>query len=206
MAIIVKQNLVNSTKWDIKCPYSMNPQYICVHNTANDASAANEISYMISNNNQVSFHIAVDEKEAIQGIPLNRNAWAAGDGASGTGNRKAIHIEICYSKSGGWKFEQAEKNAAKLIAQMLAERGWGIERVKTHKDFSGKNCPHRTLSIGWASFLNMVKHELKLIQDSKVYYRVVVGSYLDKTAAEKAVQELKNKGYSGTFIATYKPE
>ena len=113
----IKQNLVSKSKYDIKCPYAMNAEFIVVHNTANDASAANEISYMITNNNQVSFHIAVDDKEAIQGLPLNRNAWACGDGANGQGNRKGIQVEICYSKSGGIQFEKAEANAAKVIAQ-----------------------------------------------------------------------------------------
>lgn len=47
----IKQNLVSSSKYSVKCPYSMTPIGICIHNTANDASAANEISYMISNNN-----------------------------------------------------------------------------------------------------------------------------------------------------------
>ena len=53
----VKQILVDQSKWNIKCPYSMKPEYITVHNTANDASAENEIKYMISNDNQVSFHM-----------------------------------------------------------------------------------------------------------------------------------------------------
>ena len=48
----------------------MNAEFITVHNTYNDASAENEIAYMIRNNNEVSFHIAVDDKEAVQGIPL----------------------------------------------------------------------------------------------------------------------------------------
>ncbi|WP_373691010.1 peptidoglycan recognition protein family protein, partial [Pseudomonas aeruginosa] len=85
-----------------------------IHNTSNDASAANEVAYMLSNNNQTSYHYAVDDKEAVQAIPLNRNAWHAGDGGSGTGNRKSIGIEICYSKSGGSRFDKAEKNAAYL--------------------------------------------------------------------------------------------
>ena len=38
---------------------------------------------MINNNNQVSFHYAVDDIEVIQGLPLNRNAWASGDGGNG---------------------------------------------------------------------------------------------------------------------------
>lgn len=156
----VIKNLVSQSKYSIKCPYSMTPEFIVVHNTANDASAANEVKYMISNNNQVSFHFAVDDKEVVQGLPLDRNAWACGDGANGKGNRKGIQIEICYSKNGGIRFENAEKNAAKFIAQLLKERGWGVDKVKKHQDFSNKYCPHRTLDKGWASFVNMVKDYL----------------------------------------------
>ena len=158
MALI--QSLVDSSKYGVKCPYTMSPIGICVHNTANDAPAKNEVSYMKSNNNQVSFHIAIDDVEAIQCIPFNRNAWAAGDGGSGTGNRKYIHVEICYSKSGGPKFVNAEKRAAKEIAALLKQFGWTISNVKKHQDFSGKYCPHRTLDTGWQRFLNMVQAEL----------------------------------------------
>ena len=144
MALEIVQMLCPSSKYSIKCPYKMTAQYITVHNTASDASAKNEISYMISNNNQVSYHYAVDDNRAVQGIPLDRNAWHAGDG-NGKGNRASIGIEICYSKSGGARFIQAEKNAAYLIATLLKQRGWGIDRVKKHQDWSGKYCPHRTL-------------------------------------------------------------
>lgn len=154
------KNLVSESKYSVKCPYVMIPEFIVVHNTANDAPAANEIKYMISNNNQVSFHFAVDDKEIVQGLPTDRNAWACGDGANGKGNRKGIQIEICYSKNGGARFENAEKNAAKFIAQLLKERGWGVDKVKKHQDFSNKYCPHRTLDKGWASFVNMVKDYL----------------------------------------------
>lgn len=155
----VRQMLVDKSKYSIKCPYMMTATRIVVHNTANDASANNEISYMINNNNEVSFHIAVDDKEAVQGIPLNRNAWHAGDG-NGKGNREGISIEICYSKSGGDRFIKAEQNAAKLIADLLKERGWGIDKVTKHQDYSGKYCPHRTLDMGWQRFLNMVSAEM----------------------------------------------
>ena len=156
----IVKNLVSESKYSVKCPYAMTPEFIVVHNTANDASAANEVKYMISNNNQVSFHFAVDDKEVVQGLPTDRNAWHAGDGGSGRGNRYGIAVEICYSKSGGVRFENAEKNAAKFIAQLLKERGWGIDKVKKHQDFSNKYCPHRTLDKGWASFVNMVKDYL----------------------------------------------
>ncbi len=157
MAYILKRNLVAKDKYSIKCPYQMEAQFVVVHNTANDASAENEVAYMIRNNNQVSFHYAVDDKEVVQGLPVTRNAWACGDGSSGNGNRKGIQVEICYSKSGGIRFENAEKNAAQFIAFLLKERGWSVDKVKKHQDFSKKYCPHRTLDKGWVSFVNMVK-------------------------------------------------
>lgn len=156
----VIKNLVPVSKYSIKCPYPMDAEVIVVHNTANDASAKNEISYMIGNNNKVSYHYAIDDKEIIQGIPENRNAWHAGDGGSGEGNRKGLSVEICYSKSGGQRFIEAENLAAKFIAFKLNEKGWGVNRVKKHQDFSKKYCPHRTLDMGWQRFLSMVEAEL----------------------------------------------
>ena len=44
MALI--QSLVDTSKYGVKCPYTMSPIGICVHNTANDASAKNEVSYL----------------------------------------------------------------------------------------------------------------------------------------------------------------
>jgi len=138
----------------------MTPKYITVHNTANDASAGNEISYMINNDQQVSFHFAVDDKEAVQGLPLNRNGWHAGDGANGTGNRQSIGVEICYSKSGGTRFTNAEQNAAWLVAKLMKDHNIPISNLRTHKDWNGKNCPERTLNMGWSRFLSMVQKEL----------------------------------------------
>ncbi|MCG1012878.1 N-acetylmuramoyl-L-alanine amidase [Tepidanaerobacter sp. GT38] len=158
-------NLVPPSKYSIKCPYYMVPEFIVVHNTFNDASAANEVAYMIRNDDKVSFHYAVDDMEIVQGIPENRNAWHAGDGENGPGNRKGLSVEICYSKSGGKRFEEAEKLAARFIAYKLNEKGWGVDRVKKHQDFSGKYCPHRTLYMGWQRFLNMVQAELDKLKE-----------------------------------------
>lgn len=161
MSYVFKQNLISSNKYSIKAPYAINPMYITVHNTANDASAENEIKYMHNNDNQVSFHVAADDKEVIQGLPFGRNAWHCGDG-HGNGNMKTIGIEICYSKSGGVRYDKAEENAVQYIAKLLKERGWGIDRVKKHQDWSGKFCPHRILSEGrWNSFLKRIEQAMK---------------------------------------------
>lgn len=203
---IIKQSLVSSSKYSIKCPYSMTPVGIAIHNTYNDASAANEISYMKSNNNQVSFHIAVDDKEAIQGLPLNRNSWSCGDGANGQGNRKHISIEICYSKSGGSRFTNAEKLAAKVVAELLKKYNWGIDKVKAHRDFSNKNCPHRT---NMTSFKKLVEAELNKNNSSTnskqtTYYRVVAGSYTNRANADAQIKLLESKGIKNAFIDIYK--
>ena len=169
MSYTFRQNLVSSSKYSIKCPYSMNAEYITIHNTSNSASANAEIRYMINNDNQTSYHVCVDEKEVIQAIPFNRNAWHAGDGGSGTGNRKSIGIEIARSTGDLNLFKQAEQNCAEYVAKLLKERGWGIDRVKRHKDWSGKYCPHKTMDLGWERFLNMIKTELnKLNKVNKV--------------------------------------
>ncbi|MFF5995166.1 N-acetylmuramoyl-L-alanine amidase [Lysinibacillus sp. KU-BSD001] len=163
MSYVFKQVFLSSSKHKLKSPYSMTPQFITVHNTANEAAYHNR------NNNQVSYHVAIDDKEVIQCIPFNRNAWHCGDGANGTGNRKSIGIEICYSKSGGERYKQAEENAVQYIAKLLHQYGWGIDRVKKHQDWSGKYCPHRILSEGrWDAFKKRVQVELHKLKNAKV--------------------------------------
>ncbi|HHK5554724.1 N-acetylmuramoyl-L-alanine amidase [Bacillus anthracis] len=153
----IQKKLVDPSKYGTKCPYTMKPKYITVHNTYNDASAENEVSYMITNNNEVSFHIAVDDKKAIQGIPLERNAWACGDG-NGSGNRESISVEICYSKSGGDRYYKAEENAVDVVRKLMSMYNIPIENVRTHQSWSGKYCPHRMLAEDrWGAFIQQVK-------------------------------------------------
>ena len=166
----ITKMLVPENKYNIKCPYEMTPEFIVIHNTANDASAMAEISYMIGNNNKVSYHCAIDNTRIVQGVPFNRNTWNAGDGGNGNGNRKGISLEICYSKFGGEDFEEAEKLAAEYTAYLLKQYGWGIDKVKKHQDFANKYCPHRTLDMGWQRFLDMVSSylEVKPISNEKI--------------------------------------
>ena len=153
--------MVPASKYNVKCPYTMKPEGIAVHNTANKASAMAEVSYMVGNNNSTSYHYAIDDYRIVQGIEENRNAFHAGDGRKGRGNRKMISIEICYSTHpDASKFDKAERLAAKFIAYKLKEYGWGIERVYKHQDFSKKYCPHKTLDLGWERFLNLIRAEL----------------------------------------------
>jgi N-acetylmuramoyl-L-alanine amidase CwlA len=187
----IKKNLVSLGKYHIKCRFNMSPIGICVHNTYNDASAENEIEYMISNDDSTSFHYAVDDKEVIQGIPENRNAFHAGDGSYGAGNSKYISVEICYSKSGGQRFIQAEKNAAVFIASKLKEYGWTVKDVRKHQDFARKYCPHRTLDMGWDRFLNMIQKELDKLNEEGKPMTKDEKAYVEKL--EKRIKDLEDQ-------------
>lgn len=165
MAYEILNRFIPSSKYPLKAPYSMVPETITIHNTWNDATATGEVSYMAGNANPTSFHVAIDDKYAVQAIPFSRNAWHAGDG-QGKGNRKSIGIEICYSKSGGTKYAAAEENAIEYVAHVLHDKGWGIDRVKWHRDWSGKNCPHRILDEGRAtSVLNRIAAKLQELKN-----------------------------------------
>lgn len=188
MAIKVVKNLVSKSKYGLKCPNPMKAEYITIHNTANDASAANEISYMKNNSSSTSFHFAVDDKQVNQGIPTNRNAWHTGDGTNGTGNRNSMGVEICYSKSGGARYKAAEKLAIKFVAQLLKERGWGVDRVRKHQDWNGKYCPHRILSEGrWIQVKTAVEKELKALGGKTSSSKASVAKRKQQTQAAKNV-------------------
>lgn len=182
----IRKNLVPPEGYSLKCPYPMKPARIVVHNTGNDASAQNEVAYIVRNDSEMAFHAAVDDVEIVQGIPFERNAWACGDG-NGQGNREGIHIEICYSASGGAQFIQAEKNAAQYIASLLQVFGWGMDRVTKHQDYNGKYCPHRTLDMGWERFLSMIENFLKEDNEmSKEEFYQMFKESMERYTAEQA--------------------
>ena len=143
---------------------SMHPEYITIHSTGNPSSTArNERGWLTnpSNIRTASWHICVDEKEAVEAIPLNEVAWHAGDG-NGQGNRASIGIEICESGDR----EKTLRNAVQLVAKLLKEKGWGVDRLRRHHDWSGKICP-RILQPnnwqGWKDFIKAVEKELNSV-------------------------------------------
>jgi len=138
----------------------MTPTTITIHSTGNlESTAKNERSWLTNptNDRVASWHICVDEKEAVEAIPLDEVAYHAGNN---TGNRSSISIEICESGNR----EKTVENAVKLVAKLLKERGWGIDRLRRHYDWSGKICPQIFYDggkwTGWTKFKNDVNKEL----------------------------------------------
>ncbi|WIV10556.1 N-acetylmuramoyl-L-alanine amidase [Proteiniborus sp. MB09-C3] len=141
-------------------------QYITVHNTANPTSTAkNERDWLDNpqNNNTTGWHIAIDEIEAIEAIPITEIAYHAGDGKNGTGNTKSIGIEICESGN----YAKTEQNAIELITSILIDKGWSTDRVKPHKHWSGKQCPRIILPY-WDDFIKRIDEEVKRQKNKEV--------------------------------------
>ena len=184
--LTVHTALVDKSKYKYKCPYVMTPQYVTVHNAGTNGNPSAETlnKSMGSTDEQKSWHLSVDDQGAWQGIPLNRNAWHAGDGAKGEGNRNTIAIEICcdmYDSDGDGSYndksgsvdprwEKARDNGALAAAILLNKYGWDISRLKKHQDWKMtdgkyKYCPHHILNDGWDDFVELVQTRLDMIQD-----------------------------------------
>lgn len=173
MPLKVIKMLLPASKYAKKCPNPMQPIGLTVHETGNVATAKSEISYMIGNDTSTSFHIAVDEKNIVQGLPFNRNGHHSGDGSKGTGNGKTIGMEICYNWTGGATtknnakynplYQAAVRNAIEAAAQLFIDNPhWGepkhLKNIFRHYDHSKKNCPQRMIEEGtWTTFVENVR-------------------------------------------------
>jgi len=142
------------------------PEYITIHSTGNTnkgANAAAHGSYLrgAAANVPASWHYTVDDKEIRQHLPLNEVGWHAGDGSNGPGNRKSIAMEICENIDGD--LSKAIDNAALLTAHLLQQFNLGLDKIKQHYDWSGKNCPRifRNNPGSWDGFLLKVEGCLK---------------------------------------------
>ena len=136
----------------------MTPTYIVIHNTANSAPAINEAKYLNSSSNtsSTSFHFAVDDKSVYQTVSMNYNSWHAGNILM---NKKSIGIEIAKSTIPDTKIkDKAIENGAKLTAMLMEYYNIPLERVITHYDVTGKDCPHDILHrYGFDNFKDLVK-------------------------------------------------
>lgn len=142
---------------------NMAPKYITIHNTGNpNSTAKNERTWLTNPDNprSASFHYVIDAINVVECIPPNETANHAGDGR-GDGNMRSVGVEICESGD----YAQTLRNAAAFVASLLYERGWGIDRLRRHYDWSGKICPRKMYDsgkwTGWEAFKRMVSDELK---------------------------------------------
>lgn len=145
------------------------PSYITVHNTDGNANAETYTRATWPNQNMgtVRVHYYVDDCEAWQNLREDEIGWHAGTGGLGPGNKDSIGIEIIMRGSKIKNDIRAEENGALLAAILLNRYGLGIDRLRTHKDWSGKQCPLYILPH-WDSFVESVLRYRKQIQGEAV--------------------------------------
>ena len=136
-------------------------KYIVMHETGNfssSANASNHSQYLLTNDNdENSWHYTVDENEIYHHLPDNEVGWHASDGLNvDGGNLNGIGIELCVNE--GSDYLKTVDNAAKLVAKLLDLYELDIDDVKTHKDFSGKDCPtNLLLENNWQMFIDKIQ-------------------------------------------------
>ena len=180
---IVKHLPKNSKK---RPGHPMKPKYLTIHDTGNPKSTAQDEANWLTNPLNVSstgFHIVVDEKNVIELIPPCENAWHAGDGENGPGNRESIGVELCESGNR----EKTVENAAFLAATLI--KAYGLT-LKQHYDWSGKDCP-RLLRQGnnWQKFVDKVNTHLAAMSGKEVPGEDYKQKYLNLVADIKALME-----------------
>ncbi len=134
------------------------PTSVTVHNTGNPRStAANERAWLdnrvnLDSGNFVSWHYVVDETSIIQAIPDLEMAYHAGDRE---GNATSIGVEVCEvgNQHVVWR------RAVLLVVSLLRRHGLGADHVRSHRDWTGKNCP-RLILPEWPRFLRDVRLEM----------------------------------------------
>jgi len=144
---------------------ALKPAAITIHNTANRSTGANaemHRRYLLGNDarsRNVSWHFTVDQSEVIQHIPRTEVAWHAGT----AGNRVSLGVEICENVDADQ--EKADDRAALLVALLMAEEKIPLSGIRTHRSWTGKDCPRVLLQTpgGWERFLARVaKHSAAL--------------------------------------------
>lgn len=186
---------------------AMNPQYITIHNTGCDKVPADNfrrVQLDPSQDKEVSWHFTVDEKTIIQHLPITEVAWHAGNR---NGNYTSYGIETCER-------DGAEEVVIKFVAELLKCHGWATSRVRSHKSWSGKQCPWKILPH-WDNFISNVNKEMK--EDDEVVKKIKIkvnGAVKEVNAINKdgnnyvKLQDLKDNnieiGYNGMPIINTK--
>ncbi len=139
---------------------------LTIHSTDNpNSSAQNERDWLVNpdNHRAASWHVCVDQREAVMAIPLDERALHAG---GKQGNDTSLSLEICESGDR----EQTLRNAVNVTAGLLQDRDWGVDKLRQHHDWSGKNCPRILRDTGrWDWFVGEVEKALKGEDEMTIY-------------------------------------
>lgn len=157
--IEIQERLIKQEHWPRKCPILITPRYITIHEMNTWQDAEDCAKYASRSLDSSAAHIYVDDRQAIQIIPLDRCGQACGD-RDGPGNRESISVEICRSEAPGNLYYQAMANTILIARQLMNQLQITPDHVVRHYDWTGANCPKRMLKEGlWDMFLRSLFYE-----------------------------------------------
>ncbi|HEV7867561.1 MAG TPA: N-acetylmuramoyl-L-alanine amidase [Chthoniobacteraceae bacterium] len=175
-AINLQQMQVRKGTVGRRTEFPLRAKYITVHSTSNRGATALQHARGMANGafrgrsrwnrtGYVTWHFTVDDRVAIQSLPLNIQGEHADH--DGPGNRSSIAIEICEFRDARRQAAAVDR-AARLTAWLLNEKGLSLSRVVPHYHwpqhrFGGnkKPCPRIFMTRGrpgprWQQFLRKV--------------------------------------------------
>lgn len=162
MSYTIKDMWLDPRNYPKKSPRLLNPKGIIMHNTSNSASAKNEAAYMTSNDNDVSYHVVVDEKEVYQCVPFSRVAHHAGNYQA---NGEYIGLEVARSSSSDELYFAAERNAIEYMAHVCLQYGWDpYKAIRFHREFYNTACPVRVPASRYNEIRKAIADEMERIK------------------------------------------
>ncbi len=174
--INLQQWIVPAGKYGRRIQFPLRAQYVTIHSTGNrGATATQHASGMArgafrgrtkwNRTGYMTWHFTVDDKVAIQSLPLNIQGEHADH--DGPGNNTSIAIEICEFRDPRRQAAALDR-AARLTAWLLRDRGIPLSHVVPHHHWPQrhfhsyqKNCPRILLERGrpgprWAAFVRKI--------------------------------------------------
>lgn len=167
------KTVIPKGKKNVRTLEKMVPKYLVVHNTANTASGADDLSHAKylqnledADKTYVSWHLTVDSDSCTKHLPFEEQGYHAGDG-KGRGNTQGIGIEIAENKD----YSKAEDNALNVICFLMKAYNITTDRVLPHRYFatSKKLCPRKILMSqatwqkDWSVFQKRIEERYKLL-------------------------------------------
>lgn len=134
--------------------YSLDAQSITIHCLQSKLSIKDQRDLLCDpkNDNISSYHYIVDDNITIATIPEDEVAWHAG---CREGNYSSIAVMVSFNEDHSLTWQ----NSVGLIAMLLYKRGWSIDKVTSHKRWTGMNCPAEILPR-WDEFLLDIQETL----------------------------------------------
>jgi N-acetylmuramoyl-L-alanine amidase len=175
--INLRQMMVPPGKYGRHIEFRMRPTYITIHSTDNRNATALQHGIGMqrgafrgrsqwNRTGYLTWHFTVDDREAIQSLPLNIQGEHADH--DGPGNKTSIAIEICEFRSAARQAAAIDR-AARLTAWLMREKGIRLDHVVPHYHWpqrhfhnNQKSCPRILLDGGrpgprWDGFLRKVR-------------------------------------------------